>query len=1145
MKALSTVSSGLRLVAEQHAARGRRLAEGPVVHSHGLGEKHVVVNLVAKYDTDLLLDELVPLSFELSGRHGLHINGVLPKSVILLLDTLDHLQHADRSYPTRRAQGIAATAGDQAIYADVIRQQYQVTGAGTKILVLSDSFNSLQGLHADQFTADLPSGDSSVVVLRELSSTIAGRDEGRAMLQIVYDVAPGAQLYFFSGYEGPLSIVSAVDQIVAAGINVIVDDLGFYEEPFFMDGALAQAANTLFAQGVVWYSAAGNDAGNSWEVACPNGCTFGGPSSAYAFSAGVYRQAISVCYSCTVSIAFQWDEPFSSATNGVGPKNDVNIAIFATAETATPLASSTDNNVVSGRAFELVTYQCQPAQNIACTIYLQITLAAGAAPKRMKYILVSSGGQSAPIDTRNWGAGTVFGHPNSASALAVGAVDYKDTPAFGTCPPVLASFSSIGGVPILFGNDGTRLAQPILRQKPDLVGPSGVDVSFFSPGVTADILPPCGRPTFVGTSAAAPHLAAAAALFRGVYPSATAPLLSAAMRSSSINIGISGFDFLSGFGLADALAALAKVDADSDRVPDSKDKCPGTPLGQVVNLDGCSISQLCPCARQTTGNCWRMRNDYAMCVDTVAKAFSQSGLISQIIQKQLSKAAKDSNCGGDSSCKDCWRGSSRNGRKGERCCDDYNYRCNNNNGDNNNYYSGTGRNLLQACGGSTAICPPIPDGYVIITGTLTIILANPLQVLDIPFVDAQISAALAAVISPYASNFTVRATANYAIRRAEAPVTAKYFIVVPSILLGPKLVQVLIAASDGTGPLSLTQAVNNQGLRVISVVSSTPVVDFSDDIPAFRTPATQRVWTPLAAQLAAPTSSYAGGASAQLGDYVVLAGGSGASASAPVQLLNLATGDIFLQPPMPTPVASAASASMQVGTFSYYMFTGGLSTSNAPARVFQLLKVDANGNSRWLTGARMTCDRAGHAMYTIGKKICVLGPVSVQPKVECIDISAYDTKWAFLPAAASSRIPEFNGMYAQAGDYTYFFTPAATWRRQTSRDAAGYTAIEQSFVGMPTPRIKAAVTYVLTTDGPMILVAGGELVNQPGVATNVVEALKLGCTSSSPCLSWSAFQPLVAKRTSFQFGVLSNRTLYALGGSIDGQSTSSQEAYLF
>ena len=63
-----------------------------------------------------------------------------------------------------------------------------VNGSGIKVGVLSDSFNNLGGAAADEADGALP---STVQVLKDDPSG-SGTDEGRAMMEIIHEIAPGA-----------------------------------------------------------------------------------------------------------------------------------------------------------------------------------------------------------------------------------------------------------------------------------------------------------------------------------------------------------------------------------------------------------------------------------------------------------------------------------------------------------------------------------------------------------------------------------------------------------------------------------------------------------------------------------------------------------------------------------------------------------------------------------------------------------------------------------------------------------------------------------------------------------------------------------------------------------------------------------------
>src|SRR5678815_523026 len=153
---------------------------------------------------------------------------------------------------------------------------------------------------------------------------------------------------------------------------------------------------------------------------------------------------------------------------------------------------------------------------------------------------------------RDSNSGTIYGHTNAAAAEAVGAAVYFNTPAFGVSPPALDSFSSSGGTPILFDTAGNRLNNAEIGSKPEIVAPDGGDTTFFGTDTDSN-----GFPNFFGTSAAAPHAAGVAALLLQSKPGSTPIQIYAALENTAIDMGGSGFDYDSGFGLIQAATGLA------------------------------------------------------------------------------------------------------------------------------------------------------------------------------------------------------------------------------------------------------------------------------------------------------------------------------------------------------------------------------------------------------------------------------------------------------------------------------------------------------------------------------------------------------------------------------------------------------------
>ena len=143
--------------------------------------------------------------------------------------------------------------GDKAHAADLARTGYRVTGVGTKICALSDGVDSLA---ESQAAGELPAVDV-------LPDQAGDGDEGTAMLEILHDIAPNAEL----GFATAASLFSTDADFAAniralrfdAGCDILVDDILYFNESPFQDGLIARAVNDVTADGALYFSSAGNE----------------------------------------------------------------------------------------------------------------------------------------------------------------------------------------------------------------------------------------------------------------------------------------------------------------------------------------------------------------------------------------------------------------------------------------------------------------------------------------------------------------------------------------------------------------------------------------------------------------------------------------------------------------------------------------------------------------------------------------------------------------------------------------------------------------------------------------------------------------------------------------------------------------------
>lgn len=471
--------------------------------------------------------------------------------------------------------GRDTSEGDVQLAAAAARAKFEVAGTGIKVGILSDSFDQ-DALAPTGATEDVASGDlpgpgnpcghtTKVEVLDDSESE--GEDEGRAMAQIVHDLAPGAALSFATAFIDEPSFADNIRALASKGAKVIVDDVSYLEDPFFQEGPVGVAASEVTtSHDVAYFAAAGNDnlldeEGHeigSWEApgfrdsgGCPPAVVALGPGfnphHCMDFNPAAGPSNVDDTFGITVEpgevliVDLQWAEPWEGVASDfdaflLGPGGEL-------------LTGSAEENVTeSQRPFEAFGWENETGGEVE--VQLAINRFSGTSP-RLKFILVQNGGGVSAIEYPESAEGdvvgpTIFGHNGGEDVMSLGAIRFNNTTEpefFSSRGPATHYYGPVNGpIPAL------PLGSPEELAKPDVVATDGGANTFFGS---------CGSGVwrFFGTSAAAPHAAAIAALEREAGPLASAATVEEAQREGAAAVGTSTPAEV-GAGVIDAVATL-------------------------------------------------------------------------------------------------------------------------------------------------------------------------------------------------------------------------------------------------------------------------------------------------------------------------------------------------------------------------------------------------------------------------------------------------------------------------------------------------------------------------------------------------------------------------------------------------------------
>ncbi|MFC1495973.1 S8 family serine peptidase [Candidatus Margulisiibacteriota bacterium] len=415
--------------------------------------------------------------------------------------------------------GSVTSEGDTIHRSDTVRSDLGHTGAGIKVGVIS---TGIYGISASQASGDIPLSYEALSARSDGNLNIFNGvydAEGLAMMEIVHDLAPGASLAF-SNCNTSAEMRNAIQILDETyNCNIIVDDLAFFDEPMFEDGSLNNKKDSIFNKGKLYFNAAGNFADNEYYEGVFSGTihSIGGYSSTvHNFGSGDWNNRIWIPAYSSVTVFLQWNDQFGASGNDYD--------LYLT-DSSGSYKYSSSVNIQNGidDPTEMISYTNYGAGGYA---YLVVKKYSGN-DKQLKLFISGT-----DFDEYSSAAGSVFGSQAAKNAIAVGAIDHS-------FPTAIENYSSQGPVRIDFPSYE-------LRQKPDICGIDNITVTgnggFVSP--------------FPGTSAAAPHVAALAALIWSSNTSLTNTQVKNLLLNNAVDLGSSGYDNVYGYGRADVYASM-------------------------------------------------------------------------------------------------------------------------------------------------------------------------------------------------------------------------------------------------------------------------------------------------------------------------------------------------------------------------------------------------------------------------------------------------------------------------------------------------------------------------------------------------------------------------------------------------------------
>ena len=498
---------------------------------------NVLLEITATQNVEITKVAIENLGIEIKATAGRKISAWVSLNQLEALSNLQEVRWVKGVSQTSAFSNIGSaetTSVEQDGFANIF-ETYGILGEGVTIGVISTSYNNANGEAAGINSGDLPgpgnpNGFTKPVII--LDESDVSDDEGRALIEIMHDLAPAADYVYATGFNGVVSYADNVQNLVDAGVDLIVSDINYFDSPFYLDGVVARAFDAAYLQGVPVIQAAGNLRTNAYESQFRNSGTFYRNEIAHDFDPGPgldITQTISIPNG-NAKIALQWDDSWFSQ-GGVGTNTDFSVHFLN--EAGEYLATVSDDNLQSGDPSQFVSI----TDLEITTLQMIFTKKVGPDPNLIKYLATAN----VSIDEWATNSPTILGDFNSEFLISVGGNAQSN-------PTQRYFFSSLGGAQLLFDVEGNRLAEPIIRNLPTLTATQGTNTTFFGFTNAIDDVEGDGLPNFYGTSASAAHVAGLVALMLECNSAYTPAEIEELLVDTARDFEAPGFDFFTGNG---------------------------------------------------------------------------------------------------------------------------------------------------------------------------------------------------------------------------------------------------------------------------------------------------------------------------------------------------------------------------------------------------------------------------------------------------------------------------------------------------------------------------------------------------------------------------------------------------------------------